>query len=108
MPRHLKLIARFANSGLFLICLLAVIALLVYLVQIVVNRYRYLQKLAGFYQARAQALRLLAAQADGGFLQGMTLADLTAMLSPDAVGFDKAAEPPTNLLTLLQSGLRRV
>jgi hypothetical protein len=88
---------------------LAVIALIVYLVQIVVNRYRYLQRLSGFYQARAQAFRLLAASApDRSLLRGVSLADLTAMLSPDAIGFDKTAEPPTNqMVSLLQAGLRR-
>lgn len=87
---------------------LAVIGLLIYLVQIVVNRYRYLQRLAGFYQARAQAFRLLAASPDAALLQGVTLADVTAMLSPDAIGFDKSAEPPTGqMVSLLQAGLRK-
>ncbi|MEM9782751.1 MAG: hypothetical protein AAF899_09765 [Pseudomonadota bacterium] len=88
---------------------IAVIGLIIYLVQIAVNRYRYLQRLAGFYQARAQAFELMAAS-DGGqrLLDGMSLADLTAMLSPDGIGFDKAAEPPTQqLVSLLQAGLRR-
>ena len=87
---------------------LAVIALLVYLVQIVVNRYRYLQRLTGFYRARSQALRVLAAQPKGGFLKDVTLKDLTDLLSPDVVGFDKSAEPPTNqMLSLLQAGLKK-
>lgn len=87
---------------------LAVIGLLIYLVQIVVNRYRYLQRLGGFYQARAQAFRLLAASPDAALLQGVTLADVTAMLSPDAIGFDKSAEPPTGqMVSLLQAGLRK-
>lgn len=87
---------------------LAVIGLLIYLVQIVVNRYRYLQRLAGFYQARAQALRLLAASPDAALLRGVSLGDVTAMLSPDAIGFDKSAEPPTGqMVSLLQAGLRR-
>lgn len=88
---------------------LAVIALLVYLVQIVVNRYRYLQRLAGFYQARAQAFHLLAASSrDTALMQDMTLADLTSLLSPDAIGFDKSAEPPIReVVSLLQTGLRK-
>ena len=87
---------------------LAVIGLLIYLVQIVVNRYRYMQRLAGFYQARAQAFRLLAASPDAALLQSVTLADVTAMLSPDAIGFDKSAEPPTGqMVSLLQAGLRK-
>ncbi|MBS8227395.1 hypothetical protein [Vannielia litorea] len=87
---------------------LAVIGLLIYLVQIVVNRYRYLQRLAGFYQARAQALRLWAVQPGGTLMEGVTVADLTAMLSPDGIGFDKSAEPPTGqMVSLLQAGLRK-
>ncbi len=87
---------------------LAVIGLLIYLVQIVVNRYRYLQRLAGFYQARAQAFRLLAASPDASLLQGVSLGDVTVMLSPDANGFDKSAEPPTGqMVSLLQAGLKR-
>ncbi len=87
---------------------LAVIGLLIYLVQTVVNRYRYLQRLAGFYQARAQAFRLLAASPDASLLQGVSLGDVTAMLSPDAIGFDKSAEPPTGqMVSLLQAGLKR-
>ncbi len=87
---------------------LAVIGLLIYLVQIVVNRYRYLQRLAGFYQARAQSFRMLAASPDARLLAGVTLADLTTMLSPDGIGFDKTAEPPTNqMVSLLQAGLKR-
>ena len=88
---------------------LAVVGLLIYLVQIVVNRYRYLQRLAGFYQARAQAFRLLAASSpDTALLKDITLADVTSMLSPDAIGFDKAAEPPTSqIFSLLQAGLRK-
>ena len=84
------------------------IGLLIYLVQIVVNRYRYLQRLTGFYRARSQALRVLAAQPKGGFLKDVTLKDLTDLLSPDVVGFDKSAEPPTNqMLSLLQAGLKK-
>ncbi len=88
---------------------LAVIGLLIYLVQIVVNRYRYLQRLTGFYQARVQAFLLLAASSpDTALLKDVTLADVTSMLSPDAIGFDKAAEPPTSqMVSLLQAGLRK-
>jgi len=87
---------------------LAVIGLLIYLVQIVVNRYRYLQRLAGFYQARGQALRMLSVSPDNTLMNGVSLGDLTTMLSPDAIGFDKSAEPPTNhLVSLLQAGLKR-
>ena len=90
---------------------LGVIALLIFLVQIVVNRYRYLQRLAGFYQARAQAFRMLA-DSDPGLgaqlLQGVTATELIASLSPDAIRFDKTAAAPTdNLAALLRAGLRK-
>jgi hypothetical protein len=90
---------------------LGVIALLIFLVQIVVNKYRYLQRLAGFYQARAQAFRMLA-DTDPGLgaqlLQGVTATELIASLSPDAIRFDKTAAAPTdNLAALLQAGLRK-
>ena len=88
---------------------LAVIGLLIYLVQIVVNRYRYLQRLAGFYQARAQAFRLLAASSpDTPLLRNVTLADVTGMLSPNGISFDKSAESPTSqIVSLLQAGFRK-
>ncbi|MEL6335552.1 MAG: hypothetical protein AAFQ88_02780 [Pseudomonadota bacterium] len=93
----------------------AIIGLLIFLVQIVVNRYRYLQRLAGFYRARGDAFRLLAAQAaeraagkDLPMLEGVTLAELTNALSPDAIGFDKAADPPSHhVSSLLQTALKR-
>lgn len=87
---------------------LAVIGLLIYVVKIVVNRYRYLHRLAGFYHARAHAFRMLAAQGDSALLSGLSIADITAMLSPDAIGFDKSAEPLAGeIVPLLQAGLRK-
>ncbi len=88
---------------------LAVIALLVYLVQIVVNRFRYLQRIAGFYQARAQAFSLLAVSENKTALfDDLSLTDLTNLLSPDSIGFDKSAEPPTaQMVSLLQAGLKK-
>ena len=90
---------------------LAIVALLIFLVQIVVNQYRYLQRLAGFYQAREQTFRMLA-DSDPGLgaqlLKGVTATELIASLSPDAIRFDKTATPPTdNLARLLQAGLRK-
>ncbi len=90
---------------------LAIVALLIFLVQFVVNRYRSLQRLAGFYQARAQAFRMLA-DADPGLgaqlLQGVTATELIASLSPDAIHFDKTAAAPTDhVAKILQEGLRR-
>lgn len=90
---------------------IALIALLIFLVQIVVNRYRYLQRLAGFYRARSQAFRMVAAtpQGEGApMLRGVTLTEMMASLSPDAIGFDKAADPPTHhVATLLQAALKK-
>lgn len=88
---------------------IAVVALLIYLVQIVVNRYRYLQRMEGFYRARAQALRLMAAapQADAA-LKDITITDLMLALSPDGIGFDKSADPPTqNMMNIFREALRR-
>ncbi|OIQ45393.1 MAG: hypothetical protein BM558_03990 [Roseobacter sp. MedPE-SW] len=86
---------------------IAVIGMLIYLVQIVVNRYRYLQRLASFYQARAQALHILADQADQTLLKGITISDLATLLSPDSIGFDSAPEAPTQqMVALLQAGIR--
>ena len=85
----------------------AVIGMLIYLVQIVVNRYRYLQRLASFHQARGQALQILADQEDQSLLKGITISDLAALLSPDSIGFDSAPEAPTQqMVALLQAGIR--
>ncbi len=90
---------------------LAIVALLIFLVQIVVNRYRYLQRLAGFYQARTRAFRMLADSdpaLGAQLLKGVTATELIASLSPDAIRFDKTATPPTdNLAAILQAGLRK-
>ncbi len=89
---------------------IAVVALLIYLVQIVVNRYRYLQRMAGFYQARAHALRLVAAspQEADAMLKDVSVTDLMFALSPDAIGFDKSAEPPTqNMISMMREAFRR-
>ena len=81
--------------------------MLIYLVQIVVNRYRYLQRLACFHQARGQALQILADQEDQSLLKGITISDLAALLSPDSIGFDSAPEAPTQqMVALLQAGIR--
>jgi hypothetical protein len=78
---------------------LAILGVLMYLVQIVVNRYRYLQRLADFYLARSHAFRLLASSStETALLKGMTVADLTATLSPDGVGFDKVPATPAGEL----------
>ena len=88
----------------------AMVALLIYLVQIIFNRYRYLQRIEGFYRARAQALQLLAAAPRGSqsMLKDVTVTDLMLALSPDAIGFDKSAESPTqNMMNMFRGALRR-
>lgn len=96
---------------------LAMVGLLIYLMQILLGRNRYHQRLAGFYKARAQAFRIVVASSHEKVpVEGVPLADLTTMLSPDAIGFDKQKEPsnsqvqPTLLaafLATLLAALRR-
>ncbi|MEX0349140.1 MAG: hypothetical protein AB3N15_06905 [Paracoccaceae bacterium] len=90
---------------------LAVIALLIFLVQIVVNRYRYLQRLADFYDGRAQAFRMLAnagPTAAGVMLHNVSLNELMAGLSPSAISFGREAEPPTqHLMSILQTAIKK-
>ena len=89
---------------------IAIVALLIYLIQIVFNRYRYLQRISGFYRARAQALRILASSAKlgGSMLADVSATDLMAALSPDSIGFDKSGEPPgQNMMSTMLGILRR-
>lgn len=88
---------------------IAIVALLIYLVQIVFNRYRYLQRMSGFYRARGQALRILSTSAElgGSMLANVSAPDLMAALSPDAIGFDKSAKPPAqNMMSIMREVLR--
>lgn len=90
---------------------LGVMALLVFLVQIFVNRYRYLQRLADFFHARAQVFSLAVSggpQAVEKMLEGMTVADLTATLSSEGVSFGKPPEAPTaQLSSLFQAAMKK-
>ncbi len=89
---------------------IAVVALLIYLVQIIVNRYRFLLRSEGFYRGRAQAMRILAASPESAerMLKSVSVTDLMATLSPDGIGFDKSADPPTqNMLNMFRESLRR-
>ncbi len=90
---------------------LGVIALIIFLVQISVNRYRYLQRLADFYDGRAQAFRMLANSgptAAGAILHEVSLNDLMAGLSPSSIGFGRAPEPPTQqLMSVLQAAVKK-
>ena len=78
---------------------LAVIALLIYLVNILVNLYRYNMRLAAFYQARRDAIEMaLAAGADvTGMVQG-SLADLARANTPEEVTFGPRPALPTDAL----------
>lgn len=78
---------------------IAIVGLLIYLVQILVNRYRYHRHLAKFYKARAQALRLLIADPSPHTFSNSSLSELAAALSPDGTYFDKAPKPPAAILT---------
>ena len=78
---------------------IAIVGLLIYMVQILVNRYRYHRHVAKFYKARAQALRLLTADPSLQTFSNSSLSDLAAALSPDGTYFDKAPKPPAAILT---------
>ena len=82
---------------------IAVVGLLIYLVQIMVNRYRYHLRLAKFYKGRAQALHLIVAVSTGRSPFGNTsLGDLATALSPESIGFDKAPKPPDGVFSSRQ------
>lgn len=81
---------------------IAIVGLLIYFVQILVNRYRYHRHVAKFYKARAQALRLIIADSSLHSFSNTSLADLAAALSPDGTYFDKPPKPPTAVFTYKQ------
>ena len=82
---------------------IAVVALLIYLVQIMVNRYRYQLRLAKFYKGRAQALHLIVAVSAGRSpFENTSLGDLATALSPESIGFDKAPKPPDGVFSSRQ------
>ena len=69
---------------------IAIVGLLIYLVQILVNRYRYHLRLAKFYKARAQALRLVIGNTEErSAFSSASLSDLAMALSPESIQFDK-------------------
>lgn len=78
---------------------LAVIALLIYLVNILVNLYRYQTRLAAFYQARHDAIE--AAIAMGGDFENrnsLSIAELSASFTPEEVSFGSRPNPPTETI----------
>ena len=81
---------------------LAVIALLIYLVNILVNLYRYNMRLAAFYQAQGNTIELvLAAGADARGMVGQSFKDLAGAHTPETVSFGARPAPPTE--TVLKS-----
>lgn len=87
---------------------LAVIGLLIYLVQLMVNLYRYATRLAAFYKARGDAILLI--QVSGASVKEATSLSFDALatsLSPDSVDFGKSpATPNQDLLALVRGALR--
>ena len=82
-----------------LVARLAVIALLIYLVNILVNLYRYNMRLAAFYQARGDAIdTALAVGADLSGLAGTSLAELAGSHTPEDVTFGARPAPPTEAI----------
>ena len=75
---------------------IAVLGLLIYLVQILLNRYRYHIRLSKFYQGRSQALRLIIADdPNQSLFKKSSLNDLAITLTPETIGFDNIKETPT-------------
>ena len=74
---------------------LAFIGLLVFLIQIFVNRYRYLQRLSVFYSSRAKALDLfLQLQRNAGTENRISLDAVFSVLSAEGIGFGPAPSAP--------------
>ena len=78
----------------------AVILLIVFLVQIIVNLYRYSMRLSGYYRARGDVISLM--RADPGYklmrISDMNLSELVETFSPDQVAFDKS--PPSQIQSI--------
>jgi hypothetical protein len=73
---------------------LAIVALLIYLVQIIANRYRFFQRMSNFYNSRSNVLRILGMQARGrDDLEVLKLSEVIAALNSDSISFDKGREP---------------
>ncbi len=88
---------------------IAIVALLIYLVQIAVHLYRYNSRLATYYQARGDAIALIRADAAGKpmGLGDVTLPDIVAALSPDNVAFDKASPPTQQVVDIAKSSIAK-
>lgn len=72
---------------------IAILGLVAYFIQIMVTRYRYHAVLSKFYESRALALSLFAADGGGvNCFRGSELKDLVNALSPDKIGFGKVGD----------------
>jgi len=88
---------------------LAVIALLVYLVNILVNLYRYNMRLAAFYQARGDAMETaLASGCDIGTMMSETLSEFARAYTPEEVNFGTRPAPPTETIAKTFQELAKV
>ena len=73
---------------------IAIVGLLIFLIQIFSNRFRYHLRLSKFYQARGKALRLVVAHLLAGYpVKESSIAEISSALSPDGIGFDKSVSP---------------
>lgn len=86
----------------------AVIGLLIYLVQLMVNLYRYSTRLAAFYQARGDAILLThVAGLNVESWASLKYDALAATMSPDTLDFGKApATPNQHVIELAREALR--
>ncbi len=82
---------------------ITVIALLIYLVQIYVNRFRYNMRLSGFYLARADALTILNIEKTGKSPEEFQT--IVAAVSPEVMTFGKTETPSTQQMVQVSSDL---
>lgn len=81
---------------------LAVIALLVYLVNILVNLYRYQLRLSAFHQARHDTLKtMIAIGGDFSRTKELSLSQLADTYTPEPVTFGARPVPPTEVISQL-------
>jgi uncharacterized membrane protein YcjF (UPF0283 family) len=78
------------------------VLILLFLVQIFVSGFRYLMRLAAFYNARADALELL------GKIDEKEYRALSLALSPDSLDFGELPKTPTEQVAALAAEVARV
>jgi hypothetical protein len=87
---------------------IGIVALLLFLVTILVNLYRYSMRVAAFYDARADAILALAIRPDGTFNE-IVYDGLVKALDPGPLDFGKPANMPTaQAVDLAKSGVGAV